>query len=1060
MLTFSNLAVYQQVAQQWSTPTPDTTPANFDQLPFLTPAELQQLLAQVANEAYISPKTCFAILALVIARQTPLADPLLEAQLYWWAGYTAQQWLQPFLADFFLQKAQPLFEQMGAAEWTAAGLWQQNAHPWTRPHYTQAFHEVEQAYTHLATHPQWALPCQFTLVYAAVTAGQWSAAEQHLLHAEPLALASPNPLHQALWLFTQAVWHRRYDRFEEAITSFNQALTLFVTCQAQVYQARTLYFLGYCLWSGRAEAEQAEQHWQQALQLCHTADLPLLQAMIYNGLGELYNNTGRYTPAAEWLNQAEPLWQQFPLPSFQANFLLEKGTLNLFLGQYETAEAYFSAAVPLYQQLHLTGMAAIAHMYQGESYRRAGSYQRALHFLELAHQQFKTVQNGWRTAECELRLAAVWLSLGQYTTAQTYLTAAQTFFTTASHPTFLSTIYYYHAETELKQGQTSSAIVWLEKNQALLHSNNHQASLAFTHKLRAELHLLLQEYTQAAHWLTKAEQFFADTNRPVEQADCRLLWGRYYSQQQQWSEAEEAYHQAITLNQDDVPHLSWQAYAGLATAAQATGRPAEALTHYHHLVRSLGQMRRSLWQPALLDSYLHQPATALDAAVLLAVKLEDTLSTTIFIEENKAQLLNQQLHYQPQNQLSSTTLPPQLQTLSAEIRWLQDQLRQKAELPTRRLFNRPDQQLRQQLKQKKLAYDVAYNEWERSLGLPPTAGQLTFDLAHFQQTASQKWGNQWGAIDYYLTPQLLCGLFITPAGVQSWCAPLPPAVQRILHLLQTSSANHLPPADLATLGEWLFPPLVQQHLSPETYLVIAPHRLLHRLPWPILELHNAPLVTHCLPAVVPSLQSLQGLWRTPAALPTQAGLLLTVSNFNQRWPALPQVEQEVQALAPHVALAWHNEQATWSALQQLQQTAGLTQFAFLHLASHAFADTASGRVAGLALYDQDVWLNEWQQCAPLPALVTLSACSGTQSKLYEGDEQASLAISCLTAGAKTVIGSLWPVLDQTAAELMPHFYTHLPHHSPAQALALAQRTMWHNQHPPSEWGGFLSIGHP
>ncbi|NIV13045.1 MAG: hypothetical protein GWN62_17705, partial [Aliifodinibius sp.] len=59
---------------------------------------------------------------------------------------------------------------------------------------------------------------------------------------------------------------------------------------------------------------------------------------------------------------------------------------------------------------------------------------------------------------------------------------------------------------------------------------------------------------------------------------------------------------------------------------------------------------------------------------------------------------------------------------------------------------------------------------------------------------------------------------------------------------------------------------------------------------------------------------------------------------------------------------------------------GLDSFKFLHVASHAFADTLSGRLSGLAFYDRDVWLDELRGCAPFPGLVTLSACSGSKSR--------------------------------------------------------------------------------
>lgn len=120
---------------------------------------------------------------------------------------------------------------------------------------------------------------------------------------------------------------------------------------------------------------------------------------------------------------------------------------------------------------------------------------------------------------------------------------------------------------------------------------------------------------------------------------------------------------------------------------------------------------------------------------------------------------------------------------------------------------------------------------------------------------------------------------------------------------------------------------------------------------------------------------------------------------------------------------------------------GLAHYAFWHVASHAFHDGVTGRLSGIALYDRDMWLDEVWECAPLPPLVVLSACSGNRSHVCTGDEHVGLATTCLAAGARQVIGSLWPIRDQLAADFISRFYDYyLAGHAPGHALALAQRS--------------------
>jgi CHAT domain-containing protein len=157
----------------------------------------------------------------------------------------------------------------------------------------------------------------------------------------------------------------------------------------------------------------------------------------------------------------------------------------------------------------------------------------------------------------------------------------------------------------------------------------------------------------------------------------------------------------------------------------------------------------------------------------------------------------------------------------------------------------------------------------------------------------------------------------------------------------------------------------------------------------------------------------------------------------------------------------HEHKATMANLRHLLRVDGLDRFDFLHFATHAFSDKVTGRLSGLALADRDIWLDELWELAPLPPLVTLSACSGLVNRIYEGDEPVGLAMTCLAAGAQNVVGSLWPVADVYAPGLMQTFYQRLASgRRPANALTLAQRDAAESALGVIHWGGFQCVGCP
>ena len=112
-------------------------------------------------------------------------------------------------------------------------------------------------------------------------------------------------------------------------------------------------------------------------------------------------------------------------------------------------------------------------------------------------------------------------------------------------------------------------------------------------------------------------------------------------------------------------------------------------------------------------------------------------------------------------------------------------------------------------------------------------------------------------------------------------------------------------------------------------------------------------------------------------------------------------------------------------------------------------------------FDREIWLDQLRDLAPLPQLVTFSACNSIYSFLYEGDEHVGLASTCFIAGAGSVIGSLWPVLDRAAAEFMQLFYAYYFETGlPAKASAKAQRHLLESGAPLEHWAGFTCHGAP
>jgi CHAT domain-containing protein len=92
-------------------------------------------------------------------------------------------------------------------------------------------------------------------------------------------------------------------------------------------------------------------------------------------------------------------------------------------------------------------------------------------------------------------------------------------------------------------------------------------------------------------------------------------------------------------------------------------------------------------------------------------------------------------------------------------------------------------------------------------------------------------------------------------------------------------------------------------------------------------------------------------------------------------------------------------------------------------------------------------------------LVVLSACETGLGKLLGGDEVAGLTRTILSAGANTVVSSLWKVSDDSTALLMQGFYKRLrAGEQPAEALRASALEVKKQYPHPFYWAPFVVTG--
>jgi CHAT domain-containing protein len=189
-------------------------------------------------------------------------------------------------------------------------------------------------------------------------------------------------------------------------------------------------------------------------------------------------------------------------------------------------------------------------------------------------------------------------------------------------------------------------------------------------------------------------------------------------------------------------------------------------------------------------------------------------------------------------------------------------------------------------------------------------------------------------------------------------------------------------------------------------------------------------------------------------------------------PRLPASRLEAEGILALLPPAEQQIALGFEASYQRVKQADLSQYRYVHFATHGLLDENHPELSGL-LFSQvnRQGGNEAGFFTALDAfqlklnaeLVTLSGCRTALGKEVSGEGLIGLTRGFLYAGARRVAASLWQVHDVATAELMQRFYQGMLGRrklAPAAALRAAQIEMWRNQRwqSPYYWAAFTLQG--
>ena len=171
---------------------------------------------------------------------------------------------------------------------------------------------------------------------------------------------------------------------------------------------------------------------------------------------------------------------------------------------------------------------------------------------------------------------------------------------------------------------------------------------------------------------------------------------------------------------------------------------------------------------------------------------------------------------------------------------------------------------------------------------------------------------------------------------------------------------------------------------------------------------------------------------------------------------IPLANDEVKNLEGSVPkpVTLSGRRATFSAFQKNAPGADI-----IHLVCHGQFRPDNAMFSSLHLADGWVTVRDVTATRLRAQLVTLSACETGLNEVYAGEELLGLARGFLSAGARSLLLSLWTVSDAATVRLMSDFYQNLQRgETIAASLRLAQLEFIKNGEHPYFWSPFFVIG--
>ena len=900
---------------------------------------------------------------------------------------------------------------------------------------------------------------------------------------------------EALRLSQLGVQQLNTGQFQEALKTFEQALAIVKQIGDTAGEGTTINNIG-AVYKNLGQYAKALEFYQQALAIFKQIGYTAGEGTTLNNIGEVYQGLGQYTKALEFYQQALAIAKQIGDTAGEGTTLSNIGGAYHGLGQYTKALEFYQQALVIFKQIGDTAGEGTTLNNIGEVYRNLGQYAKALEFYQQALVIVKQIGNTALEGTILNNIGLVYNSLGQYAKALEVFQQALVIFKqivyTAGEGRTLNNI----GEVYRNRGQYAKALEFYQQALVIVKQIGDTGGEARTLNNVGLLYRNLGQYAKALEVFQQALTIAKQIGDTALEGATLSNIGAAYQGLGQYAKALEFYQQALTIaKQIGDTAVEGTTLNNIGEVYRNLGQNAKALEFYQQALTIAKQIGDTAVEGTTLNNIgevyrnLGQNAKALEfyqQALTIAKQIGDTAveSTTL---NNIGLVYNSLGRYADAEKtlfaaievlesLRTKTLSDDQKISIFETQTQTYRLLQQALIAQNKINAALEISERSRARAfiELLASKNSGNIDNQQAVKPPNVEQIK-QIAKVQNAT---------LVQYSVNESNLYIWVIKPTGkiafkqvdLKSLNTPLARLVNKSrLSIGAGGRGIKVEPKDesskkqnLQKLYEVLIEPIASLlPTNPDEHVIFIPHDSLFLVPFVALQDKDGKyLIEKHTILTAPAIQVLDLTHQQRQKVTGKD--VLVMGNPIMPKVGIPPVQLQPLLGAEKEALTIANlfkikaitgKDATKAAFKQKLSSARI-----IHLATHGLLDDADKSIPSaiaLAPTSNDNGLLTPAEIFDLKInaeLVVLSACD-TGRGAITGDGVVGLSRSLITAGASSVIVSLWAVPDSPTSELMTEFYQQWQK-NPDKAAALRNAMLiTMKKHPqPRDWAAFTLIG--